>query len=306
MKIFVTGGSGFIGSRLVEAFRKSGYQISVLSRRERSGESKKNITYIQGDPNLPGNWQETAAGHDGIINLAGAPIFQRWSKKTKEKISQSRVRSTRNVVDALIAKESPQSFLINASAVGYYGFRGDEMLDESSAPGDDFLSRVTKAWEKEAKRAAEYNIRTVCLRFGIVLGKGEGALPQFDMLGRYFFGARLGRGEQWLSWIHIDDLIRIFRFMTESGDRRGVWNATAPYPVKNKILMRTLSEILDKPAWSPVIPGIFIKLGLGEFGGTLLLGQRVIPAKLNQSDFDFKYPDIRKALENLYSNHSQK
>ncbi len=301
MKIFITGGTGFIGSRMVEDFQKSGYQISVLSRGAKSGERRKGITYIQGDPNFPGDWQDIAADHDGIINLAGASIFQRWNKRIKKKISQSRVQSTRNAVEALTKKESALSFLINASAVGYYGFRGDEMLDESSAPGEDFMARVTKAWEAEAERAAQYNIRTVCLRFGIVLGREGGALSQFDMLARYFLGARLGKGEQWISWIHIDDLIRIFHFMVEGAGRKGVWNAAAPYPVKNKILMRTLAEVLGKPAWSLEIPGFFIKSALGEFGGTLLRGQRVIPARLNQTEFVFKFPDIRKALENLYN-----
>jgi hypothetical protein len=301
MKIFVTGGTGFVGSQMVEDFRKSGYQISVLSRRDESGTNKKNLRYIHGDPNFPGDWQSIASGHDGIINLAGASIFQRWNKKIKEKISQSRVRSTRNVVDALKKKESSQTFLINASAVGYYGFRGDEMLDEESGPGDDFMARVTQAWEKEAKRAAEYGVRTICLRFGIVFGQGAGALPQYDMLARYFFGARLGKGEQWISWIHMDDLLRIFHFMLENIHLQGTWNAVAPHPVKNKILMRTFAEVLKKPAWSPVIPGAFIKIGLGEFGEAVLHGQRVVPSKLNNSEFIFNYPDIRTALKDLYN-----
>jgi uncharacterized protein len=300
MKIFVTGGTGFIGSVLVETLRESGHQITVLTRKEHPGEDKKNLVFIQGDPKLPGDWQKAAAQHDGIVNLAGTSIFHRWNKRIKEKISQSRVRSTRNVVDAIIHKTSPPPFLVSASAVGYYGFRGDEMLDESSAPGDDFMARVCKAWETEAARAEEYGIRTVRLRFGIVLGPGGGALSQFDMLARCFFAARLGKGEQWFSWIHIQDLIRIIEFMME-GDREGVWNTAAPHPVKNKILMRTMAEVMDKPAWSPPIPGFLIKLVLGEFGGTLLHGQRVIPNRLNQSDFTFKHPDIRTALKDLYN-----
>ncbi|MFO7865780.1 MAG: TIGR01777 family oxidoreductase [Candidatus Aminicenantes bacterium] len=300
MKIFLTGGTGFIGSHLVRDFLKAGYHITVLTRSDKTGGDKKNIKHIQGDLNRPGDWQNIAVCHDGIVNLAGASIFQRWNKRTKEKICQSRVRSTRNVVDALIKKAPPRPFLISASAVGYYGFRGDEMLDERSSPGSDFMARVAKTWEAEAQRAGEYGVRTVVLRFGSVLGRDGGALLQFDKLARYFFGARLGKGEQWVSWIHIGDLIRIFHFFIENRQKEGVWNAVAPHPVKNKILIRTLTETLNKPSWSPSVPGFLIKMVLGEFGETVLHGQRVIPRKLNQDGFSFKYPDIQKALCDLY------
>jgi uncharacterized protein (TIGR01777 family) len=253
---------------------------------------------VRGDPTRPGDWQEEAARAQTVINLAGASIFRRWTPKVKEQLIDSRVLTTRHVVQAMASRPEPSRTLLSTSAVGRYGFTGDEELDESSPAGDDFLARLTVDWEAEALEAEKYGIRTVLMRFGIVLAGDGGALKQMLPLFKYGLGGRLGHGRQWFSWIHRLDLLRAAEFLLNQSQAKGPFNLTAPVPVTNAELTRTLGRALRRPAFLPA-PGFMIRLVLGEFGEVLLEGQKVLPKKLMDLGFNFQFPSIDEALKNL-------
>jgi len=256
------------------------------------------VTYFEGDPTQQGTWQNEAIKHEGIINLAGESIFKRWTDQIKTRLRESRILTTRNIVDALDSASVKTSFLFNTSAVGYYGFRGDEELDESSSPGDDFLGRLCLDWEAEAHRAENFGVRVVITRFGIVLAKGGGALDQMVSMFRKFVGGPLGSGKQWFSWIHTHDLMRIFSFLLQHPETTGPVNCTSPQPVRNAELAHTLGKVLGRPSSMPT-PGFMIKLIMGEFGSTLIKGQRVLPQRLLQSGFEFKFKQLHPALQDI-------
>ncbi|MFN3534925.1 MAG: TIGR01777 family oxidoreductase, partial [Desulfatiglandales bacterium] len=259
----------------------------------------KEVRVIKGDPTKVGDWQDEVSGHDILINLAGSSIFQRWTEENKRVIRESRILTTRNLVDSL-SKAKDSVTLFSTSAVGYYGFCGDEVLTESSPPGRDFLAQVSRDWEEEAKRAEEMGHRVVITRFGIVLGRQGGALAMMMRPFRYFLGAGLGSGRQYFSWIHERDLVAAFLFLTEK-EISGPVNLTAPNPVTNMELMRTISKVLKRPIIMPNVPGFLLRLFLGEFAVVLLNGQRVIPKRLGDLGFGFSYPHIEGALLDLLS-----
>jgi hypothetical protein len=300
MRIFLTGGTGFVGSSLSRRLAQEGCQVTILTRSAsgRASDSEQ-ISFLQGDPFLEGAWQEEAARHDGIINLAGAYIFSRWGRSVKQNIYNSRIKTTRNVVQSLSSAKK-YAFLFNASAVGYYGFRGDEDLDEKVGPGQDFLALLARDWEVEAHRAEAYGVRVVIMRFGIVLGKHGGALAQMVPLFQRRLGGRLGSGKQWFSWIHQHDLNEIFVFLLHHPEITGPVNCTAPNPVRNEELAHTLGKILNRPA-SMGAPAFMIKVVLGEFGTMLLNGQRVLPKKLLENGFVFAFGELSPALKDLLS-----
>ena len=233
-----------------------------------------------------------------IINLAGASIFSRWTEKNKRAIRQSRILTTRNLVEGIDPTRARGMTLFSTSAVGYYGFHGDEELTEGSPPGNDFLARIAADWEAEALKAEEKGARVVMTRFGIVLGKGGGALGQMIPLFRKFIGGPIGSGQQWLSWIHMEDLTEGFLFFLKHPEISGPVNLCSPNPVRNRDLTKGLGKALKRPSFIRA-PGFMIKLVLGEFGSVVLKGQRIIPARLLESGFVFNYPDIGKALENI-------
>lgn len=300
MDIFITGGTGFVGSALCLALVKAGHGVTVLSRSARSAESlPQEVGHTIGDPGQPGSWQEEAAKCQGFVNLAGASIFGRWDDNYKKLLRSSRIQTTRNLVDAIASRESQTpATLISTSAVGYYGFCGDQELDESSPPGDDFLAQLCLDWEAEALRAQESGARVVLTRFGIVMGSGGGALGQMLPIFKKGLGGRLGSGRQWFSWIHQADLVRALLHCLENPDLTGPVNCTAPQPVTNSDLTKTLGKVLGRPAFLPA-PGFAVKLMLGEFGSVLLEGQRVIPSKLEKTGFSFLFPELKAALEDL-------
>ena len=301
MKVFITGGSGFIGRKVVQRLAEAGHEVTILSRSERAvpPELREKISLCQGDPTRKGPWQEVAADHEGIINLAGASIFKRWSPAYKETILSSRVLTARNLVQALAQRSAGQTtVLVSASAVGYYGFRGDEELTETDPPGDDFLARVCQAWEAEADKAHESGVRVVRTRFGIVLGQGGGSLAQMAPLFKKGLGGKLGTGRQWFSWIHIEDLARALLRCLEEGSLSGPVNLTAPHPVTNQELTQALGQALHRPAFLTV-PEFAIKLKMGEFGSVVLKGQRVMPGVLTQAGFEFRFPRLEEALADL-------
>lgn len=300
MDIFITGGSGFVGAALCRALMDDDHSVTVLSRSAKSSQSlPQGVGHTIGDPSQPGPWQEEAAHYQGFINLAGASIFGRWDGKYKSLLRSSRIDTTKNLVEAIARRESEEpAVLISTSAVGYYGFCGNEELDESSSPGDDFLARLCVDWEAEALKAQDSGARVALTRFGIVLGPGGGALGQMLPMFKKGLGGRLGSGKQWFSWIHQADLVRAIMHCLELNDLAGPVNCTAPQPVTNQELTKTLARVLGKPAFLPA-PGLAVKLMLGEFGTVLLEGQRVLPKKLTQAGFNFRFAQLAPALEDI-------
>jgi len=294
MKIFVTGGTGFVGKTLAPALVRTGHEVSILTR---SGKGETSgVSWIEGDPTQKGKWQEAVKEHGVIINLAGASLFTRWTEDAKRMIRDSRILTTRHLLEAMDGGKGKTFF--STSAIGYYGFHEDENLTEDSPPGGDFLALLARDWEAEAKEAEKKGCRVVITRFGIVLGEKGGALGQMIPLFNKYVGGPLGSGKQWFSWIHIEDLTRAFLFLLEHPEISGPVNFTAPNPVRNKELAQWLGRILGRPAFLPA-PGFMLRLVLGEFGSILLEGQRVLPQKLVQAGFQFSYPGIDRALRQV-------
>ncbi|HWR96960.1 MAG TPA: TIGR01777 family oxidoreductase [Candidatus Methanoperedens sp.] len=296
MKVFIVGGTGFVGVNLAQRLRARGDEVTVLGlspARPRGLDAA--VPVVAGDARTPGAWQERIAGHDVVINLAGASIFTRWTAAAKKVIWESRILATRNVVDALPASGVT---LVSTSAVGYYGFHGDEELGEDDGPGGDFLARLCVEWEREAKRAAQRGARVVITRFGIVLGPGGGVLGMMAPLFRRYLGGRLGTGRQWFSWIHVEDLFAALLHVTGRPGSAGVYNFAAPGPATNRVLTGELARVLRRPALLPA-PAFAVRLVLGEFGNVVLEGQRVLPRRLLAEGFRFTYPTLASALDNL-------
>jgi uncharacterized protein (TIGR01777 family) len=299
MKILITGGTGFVGAQLTSRFIQDGNEVTILTRSKKGPEKgPAGVSYLQGDPTQKGSWQEAIKNHDAIINLAGASIFSRWTEEHKKAIRESRVSTTQNIVEGIPSRPQKKMTLFSTSAVGYYGFCGDEELIEDSPPGDDFLARIAVEWEGEALKAKEKGARVVITRFGIVLGEKGGALSQMIPLFKKYIGGPIGSGRQWFSWVHIRDLAEAFVFLMKHPEISGPVNVCSPNPVRNKDLAKALGRALHKPSFIPA-PGFMVKLVLGEFGSIILEGQRVIPRRLLDHGFIFQYPDIDKALRSI-------
>ncbi len=297
MKIFVTGGTGFVGTHLSERLLDAGHEVTVTgSRPEYKTFRHERFRYISADTSAPGKWQEAVAQADAVVNLAGRSIFSVWTEKYKKAMYDSRILTTRNLVEAL--PEGKNTVLCSTSAVGYYGPMADEILTEDSPCGKDFLADMAKAWETEAFRAEEKGVRVAAARFGIVLGKNGGAVKQMLPAYKLGFGGPLGSGKQWFPWIHIEDLISAILFVIENKEIRGPVNFTAPEQVRQKEFAAALGKILWRPAILPA-PGFMIRTVMGEFGSVLLSGQRVLPVKLLHYGFTFKYPDVQAALKEI-------
>jgi len=241
---------------------------------------------------------ETLEGCYGVVNLAGESINSRWTAARKERILNSRIKTTAGLVKAMTHLKNRPKVFISASAVGYYGPRGDEELSETAPAGTDFLATVCSRWEEEALRAQDLGVRVVLLRLGVVLALGGGALQQMLLPYRLFAGGPVGSGRQWFSWIHLEDLMKVIQYALNNNTLEGPVNATVPQPVTNQEFSRILGEVLHRPSWLPV-PAFMMRLVFGEMADMLLNGQRVIPEKLVRSGFEFKYLSPRQALENL-------
>jgi uncharacterized protein len=295
----MTGGTGFVGTQLTSRLIQDGNEVTIVTRSEKGPEKRvPGISYLQGDPVQKGPWQEAIRNHDAIINLAGASIFSKWTEKHKKAIRESRVHTTRNIVEGIPSRSERPFTLFSTSAVGYYGFCGDEELTEESRHGDDFLARISVEWEGEALKARDKGTRVVITRFGIVMGEKGGALGQMIPLFKKYIGGPIGSGKQWFSWIHIKDLAEAFAFLLKHPEISGPVNVCSPNPVRNKDLAKALGKALHKPSFMPA-PGFMIKLVLGEFGSVILEGQKVIPKKLLENGFVFQYADIHKALQGI-------
>lgn len=301
MKIVIAGATGFIGAPLSELLIRSGHELTLLTRRIRPTASlSARVRHVAWNPEDETSIVEEVGACDAVINLAGESVAnKRWTKSQKEKILTSRVNATQILVRSIQKAKTKPNVLINASAMGFYGPRGDEVVDETDHVGDDFLARVCKAWEAHAIRAEDFNLRVVRLRIGVVLGKGGGALAKILPPFNLFIGGWLGSGNQWLSWIHLEDAVRLIDFCLTNDRARGAINLTAPEPVTNKQFSQALARTLKRPCVAPV-PSLALKLLIGQMASELLLkGQRVIPKKALELGFSFRFPEIRSTLENL-------
>jgi len=295
----MTGGTGFVGTQLTSRLIQGGNEVTILSRSgKRPEKGSTGISYLQGDPTQKSSWQKAIQEHDAIINLAGASIFAKWTEEYKRVLRESRVNTTRNIVEGIPSDPSKKITLFSTSAVGYYGFCGDEELTEESPPGEDFLAKMAVEWEGEALKAKDKGARVVITRFGIVLGEKGGALGQMIPLFKKYIGGPIGSGKQWFSWVHIKDLAETFVFLLKRPEISGPVNVCSPNPVRNKALAKALGKALHKPSFMPA-PGFMIKLVLGEFGSVILEGQRVLPRRLLENGFVFQYPDIEKAVQSI-------
>jgi uncharacterized protein (TIGR01777 family) len=299
MKILITGGTGFVGTQLTSRLVGDDHEVTILTRSLKGAKgSSPGIFYLEGDPTKKGPWQGAIKNHDVIINLAGASIFAKWTEEYKKVLRESRVSTTRNIVEGVPSDPSKKITLFSTSAVGYYGFCGDEELTEASPHGEDFLAQMAVEWEGEALKAKDKGARVVITRFGIVLGERGGALGQMIPLFKKYIGGPIGSGKQWFSWVHIKDLAEAFAFLIKHPQISGPVNVCAPNPVRNKDLAKALGKALHRPSFLPA-PGFMVKLVLGEFGSVILEGQRVIPKRLLESGFAFHFPNIDKALQGI-------
>jgi uncharacterized protein len=295
MKILITGSTGLVGTALAQDLQRAGHTVCRLVRPG---------TFPGNSPGFDVNWNPAtgelggaAVGADAVVNLAGASIAEkRWTPQRKQLLRSSRVDTTRALVQALAKMSARPRVLVSASATGIYGNRGDEMLTEASQPGTDFLSEVAKEWESEALKAEALGIRVVRARFGVILSRKGGALPQMMRHFQFFAGGKIGPGTQWLSWITLDDTIAILRLAIENANITGPLNVVSPQPVTNAQFTGVLAKTLRRPAIFPA-PAFALRLILGEMADALLLSsQRVQPAQLQKLNYPFAHPDLAAAL----------
>lgn len=289
-----------MGRHLMKELLASGCRVAVATRNRQAaaGQVENGVELVEWDGMLSISPADKLESVDGVINFSGESIGnRRWSDSLKQEIVNSRIKSTRSIVKAINEGKIKAKVFINASAVGYYGPHRDEVITEREAPGRDFLAEVCRQWEAEAYKVHNPLTRVVTLRIGVVLGR-QGALARMTMPYKFYAGGPLGQGEQWLAWIHVQDLVRMLRFILEEDGVSGPVNGTAPNPVTMRDFSKTLGEVLGRPSWLPV-PEFLLKIALGQMSEMLLHGQRAIPEKILEAGFRFKYPDLKAALEDL-------
>jgi uncharacterized protein (TIGR01777 family) len=297
MKILITGSTGLVGTALVRALTRDGHTVCRLVRPESVVKGEMNEGFSVAWNPETGELGGAAVGADAVVNLAGASIADgRWSAGRKAVLRSSRVDTTRALVDALAKMNAKPAVLVSASAIGYYGDRGDELLTEESAAGTDFLSDLAREWEAEALKAEGLGIRVVLPRFGIILARQGGALPQMMMPFYVFAGGRVGSGKQWMSWVSLEDVVGILRLALENNAVRGAINVVAPQPVRNAEFTKTLAGAMRRPAIFPA-PAFALRVMLGEMADALLLGsQRVVPQRLEQLGYQFLHAELASTL----------
>jgi uncharacterized protein len=303
MKIAITGATGFVGSRLVVKLHDRGDLIVILTRNLDKAQRiypksiYPKIDIIPYVATESGDWQKEISGCDAVINLAGEPISERWTSEAKQAIVASREIGTEKIVEAIASAIEKPKVLINSSAIGYYGTSETASFDENSPAGSDFLAEVCKKWEAAAHKVKAVGTRLVILRTGIVLGNG-GALAKMIPPFKLFAGGPIGSGRQWFSWIHRDDLINLIIYCLDRPEINGTFNATAPNPVRMKEFCHILGEVMKRPSWLPV-PDFALEILLGEGAKIVLEGQEVLPKVTQTLGFDYRYPNLEVALEEI-------
>lgn len=293
MNILIFGGTGFIGQHLTKAFIKKGYHVYISTRTPNKYRSTKNITYVNSHVAV-----RDLPKIDAVINLAGESLFGYWTENKKKRILQSRIQSTKRIVQLMEQMEHSPEVFINASAIGYYGTSDEVIFTEATKQhGEDFLATVVRKWEDAAARAESLDIRTVYTRFGIVLGE-QGALPLMSLPIKLGIGGKIGSGEQYMSWVHIDDVVGMLLFAIED-NLSGPINITAPIPEQNKYFIKKLAKILKRPAFFPA-PNILLKTILGEMSLLITDGQYVLPEKIQRAGYKFKFESLESALKNIF------
>jgi len=299
MRIFISGGTGFVGVNLSDHLLAKGHHVTAVGTSIRHPlQGKDRFIFISSDTTDGGKWQDSLSTVDTVINLAGRNIFRYWTKKYKSQMYDSRILTTRNIVDA-IPKDRKIIFL-STSAAGYYGSRGEERLEENALPGDDYLSSLCQDWEKEALRAEGKGARVALMRFGVVLGKNGGALSKMLPAFRYFVGGPLGNGMQWFPWIHMADIASAVDFLIEKQHISGPVNFCAPASVRQGDFAKALGKVLHRPSFFRV-PALVLRLFMGELGSSLLGSQRVVPGKLQEEGYIFHYQGLQEALQDIAS-----
>ena len=300
MKILVTGSSGLVGTALVSALARGGHTVCRLVRPQSAGgEGAKEGFVVAWNP-ATGELGGAGVGADAVVNLAGASIADgRWTTQRKELLCSSRIETTRALVGALAKMNARPSVFVSASAIGYYGDRGDETLTEESKPGGDFLAELVQEWEVEARKADALGIRVVLARFGVILAREGGALPKMMVPFKFGAGGKLGSGQQWMSWVALEDVVGILRFAIENASVKGAINMVSPQPLQNAEFTCVLAKAMHRPALFPA-PAFALRLALGEMADALLLSsQRVLPRAVEKTGYQFLHSDLSTALKNL-------
>jgi uncharacterized protein (TIGR01777 family) len=308
MKIVIAGGSGFLGSPLAEMYAEEGHDVRVLTRSLMTGDTRHDpgtglpgVTRVGWKPDgSSGPWASVIEGADGVVNLAGESIADgRWTAQRKARMRASRILATRSLASAITAAAKPPAAFISGSAVGFYGPAGSEPKSEADPPGADFLAQLCRDWEAEASKANRAGVRLVLLRTGIVFERSGGALPKMMLPFRFFVGGPIGSGRQYVSWIHRLDWVEMVRWIVQTPGVSGPVNATAPHPVTNRHLSRTLGHAMRRPSLLPA-PGFALRIALGEMANTILTGQRVLPARAQKEGYHFRYPEIEQAFRGIF------
>ncbi len=324
MRVFITGGTGLIGRHIVRQLADRGDHPVILTRRAddvRRDPALRSFEFVAGDPTVTGPWEGAVDGCDAVINLVGHNIFaNRWNAEIKRKIRDSRVYGTQHVVSAVSKAKNPPKVLVQASAVGYYGPHGDEELTEESPSGSDFMAVICREWEEAAHLAETRGLRVPRIRTGIVLAQGEGALgvmtPVFKVgpgtpIGDGKNPLRPGSGHQWMSWIHIDDIVGLFLLALDHPEANGPLNGTSPNPVRNADFSRTLSKVLWRPyaPWRVYLPfgppDLLLKLALGDVAEVITKGQKVLPTRAEALGYRFRHPQLEEALHAIFEHHDE-
>ncbi len=298
--VLVSGGTGFIGSRVCTVLHEQGDTVQVLSRNPTRAQTQlKSVSAVYGwNPETEKLPSEAVSDAKAVVHLAGETIAGRWNAEKKRRIRESRILSTRNLVASFAEQSTKPDVLVCASAIGYYGDSGDAHFTEVSPAGTDFLAEVCQEWETEAQKAEAFGIRVVMVRIGLVLGLGGGLLTQVLPPFKMGVGGILGNGRQWMSWIHVDDVVGIVIHALENEEIRGPLNATAPVPVRNLEFTKTLGTVLRRPTLFPV-PTFGLRLMMGEFADFVVLSQNVLPEKTEVSGYEFRHRTLESALRDL-------
>ncbi|MDY0395800.1 TIGR01777 family oxidoreductase [Virgibacillus halophilus] len=294
MNFLISGGTGFVGTKLAARLKQEDHHIFILTRSPEAHQNDEHTTFIHTD-----ELTDELPAMEGVINLAGESLFGYWSEKKKKEIIDSRLLMTDKLVKFMSKMPAKPKAFISASAVGYYGTSEDLIYtEETKQAGEDFLAIVAKKWENAAERAVSLDIRTIFVRFGVILGE-KGALPMMALPVKLFAGGKIGNGEQWISWIHVDDVVEIIIYCLFHSHMKGPVNATAPQPLRNMDFMKLLARSLKRPFWSTV-PSRLFSLAAGEVSQLVLQGQYVLPKKLTEYGYTFQHAALSEALDNIY------